>query len=322
MQRISWGLIGCGDISRRRVAPALRDLDNCDLYAVTRKRADLVEDFANKFGATWTGLWQELLENDNIQAVYIATPVYLHARQTIAAAKHGKHILCEKPMAMSARECDEMINACAENNVTLGIAYYRHFYPVIHRMKELLSQCRIGDVVAIHMNAFSAFDPDPSHPRHWLVEPSKSGGGPMMDVGCHRIEVMLNLLGAIKITRSIVSNVHLNRDVEDTATALFSFSSGVHGVLSVSHAIFEKADTLRIYGTAGSLHVPNLNRGKLIIETKEGKETEEHPPHPNLHLPLIKAFTDSLLHNRPFDVPGETGREVNAVLDQIYKEKL
>jgi len=320
MQKISWGLIGCGDIARRRVAPALRDLDNCNLHAVTRKRTELVKDFAAEFDAsTWTESWQELLKDDNIQAVYIATPVYLHAEQTIAAAKHGKHVLCEKPMAMSARECNEMINACSENNVSLGIAYYRHFYPVIHRLKELLSQGKIGDVVAVHINAFSAFDPEPSHSRYWLIEPSKSGGGPMMDIGCHRIEVMLNLFGSIDIVRSIINTVHLDRNVEDTATALFTFASGVHGVLSVSHAIHEKADTLRIYGTEGSFRVPNLNDGKLIIETKNERQTEEHPPHPNLHLPLVKSFTDSILHIRQFTVPGETGREVNAILDQIYK---
>src|SRR2546427_10832855 len=148
MKSLAWGLIGCGDIARKRIAPALRDLDLCDLVAVSRERAELVEEFAREFGARRSyETWRQLLSDTEIDAVYIATPVHLHAAQTIAAAEAGKHVLCEKPMAMNVRECEQMMAACRANNVKLGVAYYRHFYPVIGRIKKVMASGEIGDVV-------------------------------------------------------------------------------------------------------------------------------------------------------------------------------
>ena len=128
MKVMNWGLIGAGDIARKRIAPALRDLKNCDFIAVSRSRSELAEEFANEFGAKkWFADWREMIADKEIDAVYLATPVYLHREQTIAAAEAGKHVLCEKPMALNVKECDEMIDACQANNVKLGIAYYRRF---------------------------------------------------------------------------------------------------------------------------------------------------------------------------------------------------
>src|SRR5258706_14084785 len=136
MKQLRWGLIGCGDIAQKRVAPALRDLGACQLIAVNRAQSELGAAFAKEFGAQrWYLDWKKLLLDEEIDAVYIATPVHLHAEQTIAAAKAGKHVLCEKPMAMNVSECDQMIDACQSYNVKLGVAYYRHFYPVVDRIK-------------------------------------------------------------------------------------------------------------------------------------------------------------------------------------------
>src|SRR5262249_27238234 len=155
------------------------------------------------------------------------TPVHLHAEQTIAAAEAGKHILCEKPMAMSAAECDRMLAACRAHGVALGIAYYRHFYPVVNRVKAILESGDIGEPVFAQLAAFEHFDPAPDHPRAWLLQPSKSGGGPMMDFGCHRIEVLLELFGQdIRDTASVTANVAFDRSVEDTAAILVRFAQG------------------------------------------------------------------------------------------------
>ena len=204
---LNWGLIGAGDIARKRIAPALRDLPNCELISVSRSQADRAEEFAREFGVKkWFADWREQISDDEISAVYIATPVYLHAAQTIAAAEAGKHILCEKPMALNLAECDKMLAVCRANNVTFGIAYYRRFYPVIERIKELLAAKTIGQTVVVQMNAFEYFDPPKNHPRHWLIEKEKSGGGPMIDFGCHRLEVLTNLCGALENIKSIRSN--------------------------------------------------------------------------------------------------------------------
>src|SRR2546421_2382921 len=155
MNKLSWGLIGCGDIARKRGAPALRDSADCDLVAVSRGRVELAETFAREFGVRkWYSAWQELLLDQEIDAVYIATPVNLHVSQTIAAAEAGKHVLCEKPMAMNVSECDRMIAAARANKVKLGVAYYRHFYPVIERVKEIIQASEIVAPVLAQINAF------------------------------------------------------------------------------------------------------------------------------------------------------------------------
>ncbi len=319
MNVLKWGLIGCGDISKSRVAPALRDLSNCDFVAVNRKNYELAESFAREFGARkWYKDWQELIDDSEIDAVYIATPVNLHAEQTIAAAKAGKHILCEKPMAMNADECDAMIQAAQENNVKLGVAYYRHFYPVVNRMKELLNSKEIGKVVMMQINSSMQFNPLPGQPRDWLIKKEQSGGGPMMDFGCHRIEVMLNLLGSIKQVKSLVNTLYFERNVEDTATALFEFENGAHGFLSAVHSAFEPKDTVEIYGTKGSLYVERLNEGTLRVVTKEAERTENLPPHRNVHQPHIDDFTQAVLEDQAPKVDAHKGKEVTVVLDKIY----
>jgi predicted dehydrogenase len=319
MQKLHWGLIGCGDIARKRVAPALRDLADSELVAVNRAQSELAEDFAREFGARrWYRDWHELLADEEVEAIYLATPVNLHAEQTIAAAEAGKHVLCEKPMALSVAECDRMIAACQSHGVKLGIAYYRHFYPIIQRVKELLTRGEIGQPVLAQINAFERFNPSPEHPRYWFVKKAQAGGGPMMDFGCHRIEVLLNLLGPIESVHSSVGNVLFEREVEDTAVAVFDFASQARAVLSVTHAAWESQDTLTLFGSDGSLHIPVLNQGALQIKTATAERNELHPPHLNIHQPLIADFTQAVLSGREPLVDGAIGREVARIEETIY----
>lgn len=319
MAKLRWGLIGCGDISRKRVAPALVELNTCELVAVNRARADLAESFAREFGARrWYGDWREVIADAEVDAVYIATPVYLHAEQTIVAAEAGKHVLCEKPMGMNPAECDQMITACQANGAKLGIAYYRHFYPVVQQAKALIAAGEIGKPVVAQINAFERFNPQPGEDRYWLLEQSKAGGGPMMDFGCHRIEVLMNLFGEIKQTKSLTGRALFDREVEDTSVAAFEFNSGLQAVLTVTHASLESQDTLDIFGSEGSLHIPSLNRGELRVKTSAGERTEQHPPHANIHLPLIEDFALAVLENRESVVGGAIGRKVARIEEEIY----
>jgi len=321
MKKVRWGLIGCGDISRKRVAPALRDIAECELVAVNRARAELAQQFAEEFGAKrWYADWRELIADDEVDAVYIATPVYLHAEQTIAAAEAGKHVLCEKPMAMNVAECDRMIAACEANGVKLCVAYYRHFYPVIQRAKEIIASGEIGKPVIAQINAFERFNPQPGEARYWFVNREQSGGGPMMDFGCHRIEVLMNIFGPIRSTTSVVGNVLFDREVEDTAIATFAFEAGLRATLTVTHAAFESQDTLDIFGSDGSIYIPILNRGQMLVRTAESESEEAHPPHANIHQPLIEDFTRAVLDDREPQVGGAIGREVARIEEEVYNQ--
>jgi len=319
MTKVRWGLIGCGDIAKKRVAPALRDSARSELVAVSRAKADLAEAFARQFGAgKWYADWHDMLRDSEIDAIYIATPVHLHAAQTVAAAEAGKHVLCEKPMALNVPECDEMLAASEANNVKLGIAYYRHFYPLVRRLKELLEVGEIGTPVVVQINAFEWFNPQPDHSRSWLIKKELAGGGPMFDFGCHRIEVLLNVFGDIDEVKALTTNDLFDREVEDTATALFHFERGASGMLTVSHAAYEPRDTFDVFGSRGSIHVPVLNNGNMLIVNEEGERTESHPPAANLHEPLIEDFIEAVLQNRQPAVNGETGRMAASIEEQIY----
>jgi predicted dehydrogenase len=315
---VRFGLIGCGDIARKRVAPAIVELSNCELLTVNRGRAELARAFAEEFGARrWHSDWQDAVRDPEIDAVYIATPVYLHAEQAIAAAEAGKHVLCEKPIALNAAEGQKMVDACRANGVRLGVAYYRNFYPVVRRLKEIIASGEIGTVIQAQINVFSPFNPPDDHPRSWVVQRQYSGGGPMYDVGSHRIELLLNLFGPVKRVESLTANVLYPRDVEDTASAVFAFERGATAVLSVSHAIAEGQDRFELYGSTGSVRACFLNQGRLEIETEQGNRVEEHPPHANLHLPLIEDFVNAVLEQREPAVSGETGVAVARINEQI-----
>ncbi len=322
MEQLSWGLIGCGDIARKRIAPALRDSGDCNFVAVSRAHAELAESFAKEFGARKCySAWQELLLDQEIDAVYIATPVNLHAAQTIAAAEAGKHVLCEKPMAMNVSECERMVAACRANNVKLGVAYYRHFYPVIERIKETIQSGAIGVPVLAQINAFESFNPQTDHPRYWLLEKDRSGGGPMFDFGCHRIEVLINILGPVTQVGAMRANVLFERGVEDTATALFQFERGSCAVLSVTHAAREPQDTLDVFGSLGSIHVSALNEGTMQVTSDAGERVETHSPDANLHAPLITDFVHAVMNDREPAVTGEIGRAVAMIEEAIYEHE-
>ena len=321
MKQLRWGLIGCGDIAQKRIAPALRDSASCELVAVNRAQSELAASFAKQFGARrWYLDWRKLVLDEEIDAVYIATPVHLHAEQAIAAAQAGKHVLCEKPMAMNVLECDQMIDASRNNKVKLGVAYYRHFYPVVERIKAIIKSGEIGTPVLAQINAFEWFNPDADNPRSWLLKKELAGGGPMFDFGCHRIEVLTNIFGPITEVRSITANVLFDREVEDTASALFRFERGTCGVLSVSHAAVESKDSVNIFGSLGSIRVSILNEGKIRVVGKLGERYEAHPPAANLHAPLIEDFVQAVSTDREPAVSGATGRAVAVVEEEIYRQ--
>src|SRR5207253_2338328 len=148
------------------VAPALRTAAGSELLAIARADAARLAAFAatHRVERTYTR-WQDLVQDRDVNAVYIATPPDVHCQQTVAAAEAGKHVLCEKPMALSVDECQRMIDACRTRGVTLGIAYYRGFFPVVRRVQEILSSCEIGRPVIAHVLLFSPFDPAVGAPR-------------------------------------------------------------------------------------------------------------------------------------------------------------
>lgn len=320
MQTLKWGLIGCGDIAHRCVGPALMELESCELQAISRRHASELESCVARFGAK-RGYpdWKTLLKDDNIDAVYIATPVNLHSEQTIRAAESGKHVLCEKPMAINTVECEKMIDACNRSNVHLGVAYYRQFYPVVERMKTIIAKGEIGRVMFIQIDASETPLFSTDHPRFWIFEKGKAGGGVLMDFGCHRIEVMINLMGGITDVKGVTGRVYPEHQVEDVATALFKFENNACGVLTVMRGGTIDRDTVYVQGTEGSIQVDTLNEGNISLVTASGSYQGTLPKAENGHLPLIESFTLAVLNNNTPKVDGRVGLDVQRAIEGAYE---
>jgi predicted dehydrogenase len=216
-----------------------------------------------------------------------------------------------------------MIGAARAHGVRLGVAYYRHHYPLVRRLRALLDSGEIGRPVLAGVQAFEPFDAPVGHPRAWLLRRSESGGGPMADFGCHRVEVLLDLLGPLAEAHGISTRARFReREVEDTCIATLRFESGAAAAVTVTHAAQERRDTLEIFGTRGSAHVAVLNAGVVRIVTASGEREESHPPHANLHQPLVEDFVAAVREGREPTVTGAVGLEVARAVEAIYRDGL
>lgn len=322
MHVIRWGIIGCGDIVMRRVGPALKSIPNCEIAAVARSEPDRLEDCRKELqAARGFADWQELVRDEVVDAVYIATPVCVHSEQALTALQHGKHVLCEKPLGMNEEECQQVLAASRQSTTCLGVAYYRRYYPVVRRLKEILDSGEIGDIILASAEASETFLPAINHPRRWILDNAQAGGGSLMDFGCHRIEVLLHLLGREVSAGGTWGRAYADHDVEDTATVAIQFKNGANGVVTVTRGGTVARDVLRIQGTHGMLRVDNLNVGWLTVTSEAGIRQETLPCHANPHMPLIEGFCTAIQEKRSADVDAEMGWRVQRIIDTVYRNR-
>ena len=321
MKPLRWGIIGCGDVVLRRVGPAIRAIDNSTLQAVARRDATRIEAGRKALGAVRAyDDWRNMLSDQSIEAVYVATPVNRHAGQVVAAARAGKHVLCEKPLGMNAIECRQMIDACRSNQVQLGVAYYRHYYPAVARIEAIVRSGEIGRVMLARFEAAETFVPAVDHRRRWILDRVQAGGGCLMDFGCHRIELLLHLFGPPRLATGTIGKAYAEHDVEDCATVALSFQGGQSGLVTVIRGGTEEYDKVLFQATRGTLHIDNLNQGALTVTTEAGCRTEALPCNANPHLPLIEAFSAAILAGTAPAVDGRVGLAVQEVIDRVYAQ--
>jgi 1,5-anhydro-D-fructose reductase (1,5-anhydro-D-mannitol-forming) len=294
---LNWIVVGIGDISTRRVIPAIQAEPRSQLYGlVTRDAAK-----AARFDASvWTSL-DEALSDSAVQAVYVATPVFLHACQTISSLRAGRHVLCEKPMAMNETEARSVVDAATASGKTLGVAYYRRSYPKVRRAKELLERGVIGQPVIAELTSHGWFDGKDE--RSWLTDPAQAGGGPLYDIASHRIDVLNFFFGQPLRVSGHLSNVVHRYAVEDNATVMIEYESGMRGIVDVRWHSKVKRDECRIRGTDGEMDLTPLNGPELVYPGG----SEELAPHSNLHYPMIENFVDAVLGKVPLLSSGASG---------------
>ena len=317
---IRWGILGCGDVAHKRVAAAISSQAESQLFSACRRDESKLEAFCAVHGAkrAYTNA-EDLIADTDVDALYIATPVSLHCEQTLAAARAGKHVLVEKPMAMSVAECDEMVAVGEERGVTLGVAYYRRFYPVVERMRALVAEGRIGEPFSITAVTATPFGFEPGEDGYWRVVLPEGGGGAMMDIGSHRINLFLSFFGNAIGVKALFSTLGVSYKAENCASVILQFESGAHGSLQCFFGTDVDPAEFTIVGTRGRLIASPLNGSELVIETAEGRWTESHPPPSNFNAPLIDDFVAAIHSGGTPRVSGDEGRRTNAVLERAYQ---
>ncbi len=294
---LRWVVIGVGDITTRRVIPAILEGDRSCLYGiVTRDPAK-----AAPYGAKTFPNLDEALRDGAFEAVYVASPVFLHAPQTIQSLRAGKHVLCEKPMAMNFEEAQVMVEAARATGRQLGIAYYRRSYPKVNRALELIRQGVIGTPVFAFASSHAWFTGDHGR-RAWLLDPAQAGGGPLYDIGSHRIDLLNYFFGEPQEAYAHLSNAVHDLAVEDSATVIIKYRTRVHGLVDVRWNSRVARDEFRIIGSEGEIDLTPLNEPLLV--SPAGRE--ELPNHPNLHAPCIKDFVEAVADGRPLLSSGAT----------------
>ncbi len=314
---LNWIVIGIGDISIRRVIPAIQAEPRSRLYGLVTRDPAKATPYNTQ---TWATL-DEALSDTAVEAVYVATPVFLHAPQTIQSLRAGKHVLCEKPMAMNETEARSMVQIAEESGRTFGVAYYRRMYPKVQRAKQLLAIGAIGQPVVAELTSHAwfdgrTFDGNESH-RSWLIDPTKAGGGPLFDVASHRIDVLNFLFGQPGRVTAQLSNAVHHYAVEDNATVMIEYPGGMRGIVDVRWHSKVSRDECRIRGTEGEMDLSPLNGPELIYPGGR----ENLPPHANLHYPMIENFVDAVLGKAPLLASGASSFWTDWVTERARKDK-
>jgi predicted dehydrogenase len=249
MTKLRWGILSTADIGRRKVIPGILNADRCEVVAIGSRDAGQARRVAEELGIPVAhGSYQALLADPNVDVVYIPLPNHLHAEWTIAAARAGKHILCEKPLAMNAADAQRMLDVCAAEGVRLMEAFMYRLHPSWEEVRRLVREGRIGRLTAVQ-SWFSYSNDDPANIRNQL----EAGGGALYDIGCYTINVsrMLFETEPVNVTASVVREPATGVDV--LTSAILAFDSGT-ATFTVSTRV-ETDQRVHIYGTDGRISI-------------------------------------------------------------------
>lgn len=265
---VKWGIIGCGGIARRRMVPALAECSNSTVVAVMDAVKTATDEVAAEIGAKPYYTEADLLADPDVQAVYIATPVFLHYKQVIDAAKAGKHILLEKPLALTLEESEEMIAACKAAGVYFNEGYMMKQHALNQEAKKMVERGDIGKVVFARAQ-LSCWYPD--IPGAWRQDPKLGGGGALIDMATHCYDLLEYIIGS-KITEvfAFTDTLTFKYPVEDSSTTVLRFANGAQASVDAFFNVPDCAgqDRLELYGNKGSIQaegtIGQAPTGKMV----------------------------------------------------------
>lgn len=330
MKKLKWGVIGAGGIADRRTMPGMMLAENASLTALMTPRQEKAQELGKKYGVSRIYISEEeLLRDPEVEAVYIASPVEAHKRQAMMAADYGKHVLLEKPLAMNVAEARELIRHCHDKNVQIGAGFMMRFGACAQKMRRELLNGTIGTPVSAYTQ-FTCWYPDTC--GNWRLTKEKSGGGTLMDLGVHCLDLLQFVTGSkvVKVT-ALSETLTFSYEVEDSSSALLKLDNGMQAVLQANFNVPNEAAgcRLELFGTGGRIlgediigqedagTVEIIGAGSVSGPVKQ-LYTAAELKSGNLYTKEIESFSDSILNNKPLEVPAEDALYVQKIVEAAY----
>ena len=323
MKQINWGFIGCGEVTEKKSGPAFNEVEGSQVVAVMSRSENKARSYAERHHIRkWYTDAQELIDDPDVNAIYIATPPSSHATFAIMAMRAGKPVYIEKPLAAGYNDCIRINRISEQTGVPCFVAYYRRYLPYFQKVKEIIENGTIGKVINVQIR-FSVPPRDLDYKNEkelpWRLQPDIAGGGYFYDLAPHQIDLLQNIFGVITRAHGYPANrAHLYK-AEDTVSACFFFENGVTGSGSWCFVGHESAkeDRIEVIGDKGSLSFSVFTYEPIVLITSEGKQSITVPNPSYVQLPMIKHVIEHLQGIGHCDCTSISATPVNWVLDRV-----
>ena len=323
MKILKWGFIGCGEVTETKSGPAFSEVEGSSVEAVMSRSEAKARSYAERHGVRkWYTDPQELIDDPDVNAIYIATPPSSHATFAIMALKAGKPVYVEKPLAANYEDCARVNRVSEETGVPCFVAYYRRYLPYFQKVKDIIDSDTLGEVINVQIRfAVPPRDLDYQNSGNlpWRLQPDIAGGGYFYDLAPHQLDMLQHFFGIIVEANGICANRGGLYKAEDSVSACFKFESGLPGSGSWCFVAYESAreDRIQIIGNRGQVSFSVFNYDPIVLCTSAGKEEirVENPPH--VQYPLIKSVIEHLQGIGVCTCTSVSATPVNWVMDQI-----
>lgn len=323
MKEIGWGFIGCGEVTEKKSGPAFNEVPGSHVVAVMSRNAEKAESYAKRHNIKkWYTDPLELINDPEINAIYIATPPSSHATFAIMAMKAGKPVYIEKPLAASYEDCARINRISELTGVPCFVAYYRRYLPYFQKVKQIIQSGAIGTPANVQIR-FSVPPRDLDYKSKgslpWRLQPDIAGGGYFYDLAPHQLDLIQDIFGVITRAHGYCSNMAKLYKAEDTISACFYFENGLPGSGSwcfVGHQS-AKEDRIEVIGEKGMLSFSVYNYSPIQLVTSEGRSSIVVPNPPYVQLPIIRSVIEHLQGIGICECTSVSATPVNWVMDRI-----
>jgi len=323
MTNIRWGFIGCGEVTEHKSGPAFNNVEGSSIVAVMSRNADKARSYAERHGiGRWYTDPQALVDDPDVNAVYIATPPSSHATYAIMAMRAGKPVYVEKPLAASYEDCTRINHVCQETHVPCFVAYYRRYLPYFQKVESLLKGGTIGKVLNVQVRFACPprqVDYNAPEERPWRIQPDIAGGGYFYDLAPHQLDLLQQLFGVIVKAEGHSANIGGLYEAEDTVSASFLFENNLPGSGSWCFAGHEagKDDRIELIGTDGILTFSVFNYDPIHLYTTGGMKEFTVPNPQYVQQPLIQSVVETLQGRGDCQCTALSATPTNWVMDRI-----